>query len=322
MAGCCRPFSFLRYTDAVRRLIVNADDFGLTRGVNRGIAICHREGIVTSSTLMANSRAFEDAVAQAKKLPRLGVGCHVVLIDGAPQLPASELPSLAGRSGRFRDSLMDFVYCALRGRLHEDEIEREATVQIRKIQATGLAVTHIDTHKHTHMFPAVLRPLLRAAKRCGVRAIRNPFAPVRPLAYASVLRRPRLWTRYSEIRALRRYSAAFHSAVSEARLSTTDGTFGILSTGALNQRLFAAIMGCIPDGTWEFVCHPGYNDEELGAISTRLRRSRDVEREVLTSPAARDLLRKLEIELISYAELGENESRARVPQSNHGKQAE
>lgn len=306
----------------MRRLIVNADDFGLTRGVNRGIAACHREGIVTSSTLMANSAAFEDAVAQARDLPRLAVGCHVVLVDGEPRLPGSELPSLVGRSGRFRDSLLDFVYCAMRGRLSEEQIEREATAQIRRIQDAGLTVTHIDTHKHTHMFPAVLRPLLRAARERGVPAIRNPFAPVRPLAYASILRRPRLWTRYSEIRALRSYSAAFHKAVRAAGLATTDGTFGILSTGALDQRLFAAIIGCIPEGTWEFVCHPGYNDAELARVPTRLRQSRDLEREVLTSKFARDLLEEAEIELISYAALAENESGARAVQSNPREQAE
>jgi hopanoid biosynthesis associated protein HpnK len=300
----------------VRRLIINADDLGLTRGVNRGIAACHRRGVVTSSTLMANSAAFGDAVELTRDMPGLGIGCHVVLVDGAPVLPPADIPSLVTPAGSFRNSLAEFVLRALRGRISESEIEREATAQIRKLQQAGLTVTHVDTHKHTHMFPAVLRPLMRAAKACGVRAIRNPFAPVRPLAYATLLRRPRLWTRYSEIRVLRRYRAAFERAVQEAGLATTDGTFGILTTGALDPTLFEAILGCMPEGTWEFVCHPGYSDADLENVRTRLRGSRDREREVLTSPEARAALERAGIELMDYARLAEFESRAPAAQSN------
>jgi len=151
----------------VRRLIVNADDFGFTAGVNRAIVEAHTHGIVTSSTLMANGRAFEDAVCLAKTVPRLSVGCHVVLIDGEPVADVGLLPSIAGaHSGgaRFRDGLRTFAARALAGRLDPDEIEVEASAQIRKIQMAGVSVSHVDTHKHTHLFPAVLRPLLRAAR--------------------------------------------------------------------------------------------------------------------------------------------------------------
>jgi hopanoid biosynthesis associated protein HpnK len=300
----------------VRRLIVNADDLGLTRGVNRGIVACHTQGIVTSSTLMANGPAFDDAVRQIRAFRSLSVGCHIVLVDGAPLLPPAQVRTLLTSRARFRDSLVDFMYCVVRGRISEAEIENEATAQIQKMQRSGLLVSHLDTHKHTHMLPAVLRPVLRAAQTCGVPAIRNPFAPVRPLAYASLLRRPRLWTRYSEIRGLRRFRAGFERAVQAAGLITTEGTFGILSTGALDHRLFRAIIGCMPEGTWEFVCHPGYSDADLARVRTRLRVSRDLEREVLTSPQARAALQHAGIELINYAALAEIESPAAAPQSN------
>ncbi len=295
----------------MRRLIVNADDFGFTAGVNRAIVEAHVRGIVTSSTLMAGGRAFEDAVRLAKTVPGLSVGCHVVLIDGEPILDAKLLPSLtSARAGgaRFGDGLKAFAARALTGRLDPGEIELEASAQIRKLQSAGINVSHVDTHKHTHLFPAVLRPLLRAARACGVRAIRNPFGPRKPLQSSELLTRPSLWTRYAEIRILRTLAAKFRNAASREGMTTPDGTFGIVVTGALDEKLFAAIAAIVPEGTWEFVCHPGYNDADLKSASTRLRESRETELRVLTMPEARQLLLKHGIDLISYRELIPNET--------------
>src|SRR6267154_366240 len=146
----------------MRRLIVNADDFGFTSGVNRAIVEAHTRGIVTSATLMANGAAFSEASQLAKTVPGMSVGCHVVLIDGQPVLASNQLSTLTngGSANRiFRNGLKTFAARAVAGRLNPEEIEAEATAQIRKIQATGITVSHLDTHKHTHLFPAVLRPL-------------------------------------------------------------------------------------------------------------------------------------------------------------------
>jgi len=288
----------------VRRLIINADDFGLTRGVNRAIAECHAAGAVTSATLMANSQAFDDAVAIARAHPALRIGCHTMLVDGAPLTPPQDVASLCVRdTGVFREGIGGFAQAALSNRLHAEEITAEAAAQMRKIQAAGIELTHFDTHKHTHMFPRVLRPLLRAARECGVRAVRNPFAPIKALAFATFLKRPRLWKRYTEVRALRSFAGAFQREVEDAGLRTTQGTFGIIATGALDQRLFDAIIGSIPEGTWELVCHPGYNDPDLDAVATRLRASRVEEKKVLTSPESRETLRRNQIQLISFADI-------------------
>ncbi len=287
----------------MRRLIINADDLGLTPGVNRAIAEAHQRGVVTSATLMAAGRAFDDALTAVRELPQLSVGCHVVLVDGRPVLPAAELPTLAAGNGGFRASPAGFALAVLRGRIAADEIERETAAQVRKLQAAGVAVTHLDTHKHSHLLPQVLRPLLRAAAACGVPAVRNPFAPARPLGFAHLVRRPRLWTRYTELRLLRVLERRFRREVAAAGLTTTDGAFGVVGTGALDAALFDAILGCIPDGTWEFVCHPGYNDADLDQVRTRLRASRPQELAVLTSPAARAALERHGIELISYRQL-------------------
>jgi hopanoid biosynthesis associated protein HpnK len=287
----------------VRRLIVNADDFGLTAGVNRAIVEAHARGIVTSSTLMANGPAFEDAARLAKTVPLLSVGCHVVLIDGEPVCDANLLPSITQKrsaNGRFRDSLKSFAARALTGGLDAGEIEMEVTAQIRKLQSAGISVSHLDTHKHTHLFPAVLRPLLRAAKTCGVRAVRNPFGPRKPLKSGELLMRPGLWTRYAEVKILRSLAARFNAAPKREGLLTPDGTLGIVVTGSLDEKLFRAIASIIPEGTWEFVCHPGYNDDDLRSANTRLRESREAELRVLTMPEAREVLLAHGISLISY----------------------
>jgi len=288
---------------AVRRLIINADDFGLTSGVNRAIADAHRSGIVTSSTLMANSQAFAEAVSLAKQNSKLSVGCHVVLTDGAPVSPPDKIPTLLtsnGTANQFRESLTSFALAAMRGRLNQQEVATEIAAQITKLQAAGVPVSHVDSHKHSHIFPAIFKPLLAVARDHGVRAVRNPFGPLKTLAYAHLMRRPKLWTRYTEVGILRRYAQQFRSQVAAHGMITPDGSFGVVVTGALTQALFDAVIGCIPEGTWEFVCHPGYSDADLGKIKTRLRSSRDVELQILTSEAARTTLQRHGIELISY----------------------
>jgi hopanoid biosynthesis associated protein HpnK len=283
----------------VRRLIINADDFGLTAGINRAIVEAHTQGVVTSTTLMANVPAFENAVQQARMSPNLSVGCHVILVDGSPILSGLQVSTLiAPRSTngtRFRESLGRFAANALLGRLDAGQIEAEAKAQIRKLQSAGITVSHVDTHKHTHMFPAALRPLLRAAKACGINAVRNPFTPWLPISTP-----PRVWKRCLEIRALHRLAGAFRRIIGQHGMLTPDGTFGIVATGALTLELFQRIVERIPEGTWEFVCHPGYHDSELDNIRTRLRKSRVEELKILTSTAARETLVRRGIELISY----------------------
>ena len=288
----------------MRRLIVNADDFGLTRGVNRAIVEAHSQGIVTCSTLMANGRAFDDAIQRAASATGLSIGCHVVLLDGSPMLhknpTATTLSNEQFDDGRFYDNLNGFALRLLRGRINIDDIESEATAQIRKLQSAGIVVSHLDTHKHTHILPRVLRPLLRAASARGVRAMRNPFGPVHISAVAS---RPRLWKRFSQVTVLNRLDKSFRKAVAAAGMHTPDGTVGIVATGAMDLPLFESIVDGLPEGTWELVCHPGYNDAELAGIRTRLRDSREQELQLLKSSDAREVLARSGVQLTSYREL-------------------
>jgi len=294
----------------VRRLIVNADDLGLTAGVNHAVLEAHQRGIVTSTTLMANSRAFSAATEMARSADdgRFSIGCHVVLMDGEPLLPADKVRSLLKPNSsngvhRFRDNLNDFVIASFRHKLNPQEIEAEALAQIERIKTSGIRPSHFDTHKHAHMFPAVLRPLLRAANATGVRAVRNPFGQIWPLPVSSLLRTRQVWKRFAQLNVLRRLAGPFRSEVARHGLRTTDGSLGVLVTGAVDMKLFTAMIDAMPEGTWEFVCHPGYNDAELDQVRTRLRQSREQELHLLTSPEAKELLARRGIQLISYHEL-------------------
>lgn len=288
----------------MRRLIINADDFGLTGGVNRAIIECHRAGSVTSTTLMANSAEFTAAADLARAYPKLNVGCHVMLVDGEPLSPLEQVKSLlvAGTTS-FRSSAAEFARAAVRRQLKADEIVTEASAQIRKLQDAGLKITHIDTHKHTHIFPQVLRPLLQTAQLCGIHAVRNPFGAMDVASSAAILQAPKVWLRRMQMKLLHRYSGDFAREVKAANMKTTDGTFGILATGAFDERTLHAILDAIPEGTWELVCHPGYNDAALDGVKTRLRESRVIERGIFSNPQVRDEIQRRGIELITFADI-------------------
>jgi predicted glycoside hydrolase/deacetylase ChbG (UPF0249 family) len=280
----------------VGRLILNADDFGLTSGVNRAIIELHRAGALTSATLMAHAAATEEAIELALATPMLGVGCHVVLVDGEPALSARELPTLVDpRTGRFHPTPGNFLRRLLTGGIRSSEIESETAAQIARLQSHGLRLTHIDTHKHTHMFPAVLRPVLRAAKAAGIRAVRNPFEPAWSLR--STPRAP--LPRRAEVSLLRLLEPAFRRIVAEEGFATTSGAIAVLATGTLDAATVASLLQNLPHGTWELVTHPGYNDADLAQVRTRLLASREIERQALASIRPRS-----EIELIDFSRLG------------------
>ena len=279
----------------VKRLVVNADDFGLTSGVNQAIVELHRRGTLTSTTLMANAQATEEAIDHAISNPTLGVGCHIVMVDGVPILSPQELPTLVNsNTGRFRPTLGQFVQDLFLGRIRIAEIAAEAEAQIARLRNRGLRLTHIDTHKHTHMFPRVLEPLLMAAQRQRVMAIRNPFEP--SFSVAATRGAPRL--RRAQVQVLNRFEPSFLRRVADAGLTTSDGAIGVLATGTLDATTIASLLQNVPDGTWELVTHPAYNDDALAHAGTRLLASREVEREALNHAVI-----LADIELIHFGRL-------------------
>jgi chitin disaccharide deacetylase len=287
----------------VNHLIINADDFGLTAGVNRAILELHKAGVLTSTTLMAKAAATEEAIELARSTPSLGVGCHVVLVDGEPVLPARDLPTLVDqRTGRFQRTLGPFLQRLLTGRIRNSEIEAEAAAQIARLQSKGVALTHIDTHKHSHMFPGVLRPVLRAAGGAGIRAVRNPFEP----AWSLRATPGAPWLRRTEVNLLRLLEPTFRRIVAAEGFATTDGAIGVLATGTLDAATVASLLRSMPGGTWELVSHPGYNDADLAQAHTRLRASRETERKALQT-----LKQFPNLHLISFAGLAPGSTQVR-----------
>ena len=294
------------------RLIIYADDFGLTPGVNRAIAELHQSGALTSATLMATGAAFDDAVAIASVNPTLGVGCHIVLTDGIPVSDPKSIPSLMGPDGKsFRPSVIDFIRALLRGKIREEDISREALAQIQKLQRAGIDVTHVDTHKHTHLFPAVTRPVLQVAERCSVGGIRHPFEQSWSLALGHGNRIRRL-----QVKLLRPLKTAFERQpqIRDRRVLSTDGTIGISATGDLYGETLREILNALPaEGTFELVCHPGYNDRDLDCITTRLRAHRDIERNALLTELPRLALQPNAPQLINYGNLSASDALRETP---------
>jgi predicted glycoside hydrolase/deacetylase ChbG (UPF0249 family) len=278
---------------------VNADDFGLTSGINRAVAELHAAGVLTSCTLMANAAATQEAIEIALRTPSLGVGCHIVLVDGKPVLPPGRIPSLVdSRTGRFLPTLSMFLVRLMADSIRPSEVEAEATAQMERLQASGVTLTHFDTHKHTHMFPTILKPLLRAAGARGVCRVRNPFEPgwsLRATARAPLLRR-------AQVRLLRRLLPKFHDAVYAEGFKTTNGAIGVLATGTLNTNAISSLLWKVPEGTYELVTHPGYYDGDLVSAGTRLLESREVERSALLALGRFPVIR-----LTSFDHLGDPE---------------
>ncbi len=264
----------------------------MTAGINRAIVELHEAGVLTSATLMARAAATDQAVEMTRATPRMGLGCHVVLVDG--QAISRDVPTLAP-GARFSATLSTFLRRLFSGAIHSDDIELEARYQMATLQQRGVQLSHIDTHKHTHMFPQVLRPVLRAAKACGIGAVRNPFEPRWSIAAtpgAPLARR-------MEVRALRMLEARFRRMVAEEGFKTTDGALGVLATGTLDAETLASLLRALPaDGTYELVTHPGYNDAELARVNTRLLDAREQERLALLT-----LSGAAHVELISFADL-------------------
>jgi predicted glycoside hydrolase/deacetylase ChbG (UPF0249 family) len=260
----------------LKRLIVNADDFGFTRDVNAGIVECHRNGILTATTLMANGDAFDDAVRLARENPSLDIGCHLVLV-GAPGLPAT------------------VSQLVLEVTFHRIAIYPELAVQVRKILDAGIRPTHLDTHKHTHLLPPVLDAVARISEEFSIPWVRRPFDFPVQAKRAGLAKRAVSAGFGLARRRFQRVLTAHHCRM-------TDHFAGFRITGDYDAAELARLIEQLPEGTTEFMCHPGFCTAELRAARTRLKESRERELQALTSNEARQAIHLHGIELSSYRE--------------------
>jgi predicted glycoside hydrolase/deacetylase ChbG (UPF0249 family) len=261
----------------VRSLVVNADDFGFTRDVNQGIVEAHRSGILTSTTLMACGAAFDDAVRLARETPSLDIGCHLVLV-GAPPFPESVaglIQSLA---------------------LKRIRVYEELSAQVHRILDTGLRPTHLDTHKHTHLLPPVLEAVARISEELAIPWVRRPFDfPLQPDGIG--------WTKRMISRSFSGVRGRFRRVLTRHGCRFTDHFAGFQITGHYNAASLVKLIRALPEGSTEFMCHPGHCGTELRAARTRLKESREEELRALTSPEVRQALEEEGIRLVGFGEL-------------------
>jgi chitin disaccharide deacetylase len=287
----------------VKNLIVNADDLGWTEGVNRGIAEAHRNGIVTSASLLANGVAFDSGVALARSTPGLGVGVHLNLTDGAPVAPRELVASLLNDAGQFEGGPEALLLRIAKRGLEQPEIEQEWDAQIEKAREAGIQPTHLDGHKHVHMLPGLFEIALRLAKRHNIGAVRvaHEASSLRAaLSAGDELHATVVLRQGVQARGLKLLARDAREQAERAGISTPDYFCGIAQTGEMTKEGVARLLRSLPDGTTELMCHPGYADEELQNTATRLQESRQTELEILTNLEIRNLVASQGIRLIDY----------------------
>jgi hopanoid biosynthesis associated protein HpnK len=287
----------------MKELIINADDFGYTQGVNEGIIRAHRDGILTSATLMANGIAFDDAVERAKANPRLGVGCHLVLTGGNSVAPKEKIPSLADGEGRLPLSLAALVRRLSLGSIRTDDIETELSAQLEKIRRAGIELTHVDTPKHTHVHPRVMAAVGRVAPKFGITRVRNPIENLRDSWRTARSENTGLALSMAASCAVSSVGSWFQSTERRYGLRSPEHFLGLAITGSVSAAALCRLIDTLPDGHTEIMTHPGLCDAELMSTDTRLNQQRETELQGLLSPEARRLAESKGIRLISYREL-------------------
>lgn len=261
----------------VRKLVVNADDFGFTPDVNQGIIEAHRHGILTAATLMATGAAFDDAVRLARETPSLDIGCHLVLVGDPP----------------FPRTVAQLIRAVALKRLR---IYDELAAQVRRVIGAGLRPTHLDTHKHTHLLPPVLDAVARISEEYKIPWVRRPFDfPLTP-AGVSVAKR-------ATAAAMRVARGRFARVLARHGCRSTDHFSGFQITGRYGAASLVRLIRALPQGSTEFMCHPGVLGQDLRASRTRLKESRERELCALTSSEVRAAIEECGIQLTGYRDL-------------------
>jgi predicted glycoside hydrolase/deacetylase ChbG (UPF0249 family) len=277
-----------------KRLIINADDFGLCKSVNKGIVEAHTKGVLTSATIMANMPAAEQAVEFAKNLPDLGVGVHLNLTSGKPVSQNQCVKFLLNAEGNFGLSPGKLALASLIAGSARKAIETELSAQAQWVIEHGIKPTHLDSHKHIHAFPLIFRIVCRLAKRLGIPAIRYTYEPkqVCHLPWPFTDREGR--KRASLVRTMAKITHWQNRS-----FFRTDALFGVAHTGKINMTFLRAVALYNQAATAELMTHPGYT-YDLDATYTRLVKQREVELETLCSEKIKQCFKDTGVKLVNY----------------------
>lgn len=279
----------------MKYVIFNADDFGLTKGVNDGIIKAFNDGVLTSTTMMVNMPAFEDAVALAKQNPKLGVGIHLVATMGKPLLPHSEISSLVDDNGMFHKKFSTLIKNIISGKTKIKELKAEFHAQIEKFLETGLFPTHLDSHQHIHMFPVIFNVIVELCRDFNIFKIRKPNEN---LSNYKLINKRQFHRVILSI-----LSCLADKKINKYKIHTPDRCNGVLHCGNMTKDTLINILIFLKNGVTEIICHPGYNDDELDKLNIWLSKQRNSELSALIDPFIKQLIDDLKIKLISFREL-------------------
>ncbi len=288
-----------------RTLIINADDLGYSNGINEAIFRCHRQGVLRSATLLAGGDAFAHAVKGAARHPDLGVGVHLCLTEMPPAAPANTIPDLVDETGRLPRSPAALLRGILSRRVSLESIRTELHSQLSRIVDSGVRPTHLDTHKHVHLIPQVLRVVLELAARFSVPWIRSPFdmSPLMPLLKTVAGKNRRVFlAQHLRGCATRVLHKSFQREVRKAGLLAPKAFFGISLTGLWTEQAARCLVERMPPGVTEWMMHPGDCDAQLRRRSTRLLHQREAERDLLLSSFLKQTLLEEGIQLRHFGE--------------------
>jgi chitin disaccharide deacetylase len=231
-----------------KRLIVTADDFGASHEVNEAVEQAHRNGILTAASLMVTGNAADDAVGRARTMPSLGIGLHVVLVEGRPALPPEQLPDLVGGSGQFRTDMVRAAIGIFTRPAVRAQLRAEVEAQFMRFAATGLPLDHVNAHKHFHLHPTIASTILSVGRRYGMKAIRAPLEP------SDVLNQIEPGSGRFDI--ARPWAALVRRRMRRAGLLVPEQVFGLAWSGAFNTKRLRGVIEHLPDGLTEIYAHP------------------------------------------------------------------
>ena len=279
----------------LRYIIINADDFGRHAEINRAVEEGLVHGCLRSATVMPGGAAFAGAIDIARRHEELGLGVHFTLVDGHPILPPEEIPSLVGSEGDFLPDHTALLKRYLKGGVNLEEVRRELAAQLQKIEATGIPISHVDSHQHMHTLPGIIDIVLDLAARAGIRAVRTPRTPLFAGAFGGL---GQLVGRLG-LSTLARLAAC---KAQRRGLLTPDNFAGIVAGEAVSEGELLHLIAHLPQGTTEVMMHPGMKNDVLQEDSG-WQHDFEAELAAILSPRVGEALRKAEVEPVNFRHL-------------------
>ena len=279
----------------LRYIIINADDFGRHAEINRAVEEGLVHGCLRSATVMPGGAAFAGAIDIARRHEELGLGVHFTLVDGHPILPPEEIPSLVGSEGDFLPDHTALLKRYLKGSINLEEVRRELAAQLQKVEATGIPISHVDSHQHMHTLPGIIDIVLDLAARAGIRAVRTPRTPLFAGAFGGL---GQLVGRLGLSTLARLAACKAH----RRGLLTPDNFAGIVAGEAVSEGELLHLIAHLPQGTTEVMMHPGTKNDVLQDDSG-WQHDFEAELAAILSPRVGEALRKAEVEPVNFRHL-------------------